>query len=762
VNNITLRDAPESLAGEFTGQLTASPTYTDQNELREAFRKLWRRKRIVFVTMIVLTTLALVAMIVIAPRYTAVSAVLIDPRQPQVANVQAILGVGMNDTEAVLSEVEVLGSRQLIGKVVDKMHLVNDPEFNEELKPPTFLYYLNPLNLIPASVLNAVFGNDGEPTPEQMRERIRNRVIDLILKKKLKVEEKTRTRVIEISFKSESRAIAQEAANNIADLYLVDQLEAKFEATERVTSWLNERLAELRKKVDAADRAVAEYRGRTGLVQSYRASTGVMGGKGVTLLEQQSADLSTQLTMARADRGAAESKLRQVREAITKPGGEEGVAEVLDSQLIQQLTVQESELGRNIAELGAQYGERHPKMIAARAQLDDIHAKIQIEIKKIILGLENAANIARARENAIVSQLDDLKRQLVSSNGAEVQLQALEMEADSNRTLMQSFLDQFKQASAQESGNIQTPDARIISRADLPEKPSFPKIPLFTAAAAVLSGLIGIVLAFVAEHLDRGFRSGVQFEQETSIPVLAMIPQVEEDKGRPADYMIERPMSSYAEAVRSVYTNLLLTQGSDPLKTIVVSSCQPGEGKSTMAVSLARMIATSGHKVILIEADLRRPSVHNQLGIERGVGLAEVLIGSMTIEDAMFQDPKSSAHVLLAGKETLNPSKLMASHQMDELLAKLRVEYDAVIIDTAPVLAVSDGLLLANKADGTIYCCRWATTSRETSSLGLKVLREANARIVGAAVTAVDTKKSRTYGYADTSYYYYAKKYYSE
>ncbi len=735
--------------------------YRDQNEIREVFRKIIRRKRIVFATMFFLTALAVVAMLAMAPRYSASSVVMIDPRQSKVGAMDSVLADAASDTEAILSQVEILTSTSLIGKVVDKLNLVNDPEFNTDLQPPTLLSKLNPLEWIPKSFIDSIFGEDPVLTVEQEREQTRNRVIDLVLKKKLKVKEKTRTRIIEISATSESRQTALDLANTVADLYLVDQLDAKFEATQRVTNWLNDRLSELRKKADESARAVAAFRSSHGLLESYKASANMLGGKGVTLLQQQTADLTTQLTLARADRAAAEARLHQVKDAESR-GGEESVADVLDSQLIQHLKEEESAEERAIAELTGQIGDRHPKMIAARAQLDDIKAKIKSEIRKVILSLENTANIARAREGAVMSQIEDIKKQLTTANSAQIELDALEGDAEANRTLMDSFLADFKQTSSAASGNIQTPDARIISRADRPVKPSFPKIPLFTVIAFFLSGVIGVALAFVAEHLDRGFRSGVQFEQETGIPVLAMVPAVEEDKGRPADYLIERPMSSYAEAIRSIYTNLLLTQGSEPLKTIVISSCQPGEGKSTMAMSLTRMIASSGHKVILIEADLRRPSQHKQLGIERNIGLAEVLIGSATLEDAIYQDPKTSAAILLAGKETINPSKLLSSHQMTDLVKRLAQEYDIVIIDSAPVLAVSDGLLLSNRADGTIYCCRWASTTRETAALGLKVLQEAGARIVGASITVVDQSKSRSYGYADTSYYYYAKRYYSE
>ena len=742
----------------------ASPVrqYLDQNELRETFRKLWRRRNLVFATMIILSVLTLIILIEITPRYTGAISVIVDPRKQTVVNVESILQGATNDTEAVYSEAEVLTSPQLVGKLVDKLDLVKLPEYNAALRPPTLLDRLNPINWLPDEWLAAFENKENGLSPEEAKAIERNRVIEYVISRRLKVAPKRQTRVVNIDFQSQNRELAVLGANTLGDLYLTSQLDEKFEATQRVNGWLNDRLAELRKKVDESDRAVESYRASAGLINSFRAGSGIMAGKGVTLVEQQISDLTTQMTVARTDRMAAESKLKQVKEIVAGSKGEESVAEVLDSLLIQHLREQEAEIERSIADLSQQYGDRHPKLIAAHAQLDDIRSKINGEVKKVILALENAAIVARSKETAVSSQLEELKRQVVSSNSAEIKLHSLETEANANHALMESFLARFKETSAEESGNIQMPDARIISRAEIPEKPSFPKIPLFMAIEIFFSGIAGVIVAFVAEHLDRGFRSGVQFEHETGIPVLAMIPQIEENKGRAVDYLVERPMSSYAESIRSIYTSLLLTQDANRMKTILITSCQPSEGKSTLAVSLTRMIATSGHKVILIEADLRRPSVHTQLGLQRGVGLAEVLIGSMTLEDAIYADSKTTADILLAGKETLNPSKLLASHQMSELLDHLASQYDAVIIDTAPVLAVSDGLLLANKADGTIYSCRWATTPRETAALGLKQLREANARVIGAVISLVNQKKSRTYGYADTSYYYYARKYYSE
>jgi succinoglycan biosynthesis transport protein ExoP len=740
-------------AGNSDAPLQSNPTplYLDSNELRETFRKLWRRRGMIFGITVVLMTLATIELFQIPPTYTAMAQVIIDPRSSRMVDLEAVLAGASRDTEAIFSEAEVLTSRQLVGKLVDKLDLKTNPEFNGSLRPPGLMQKLNPLHLIPADWWFAIRGRPVPLTVDEQATRLRSAVVNAVLKR-LKVAPRTRTRVLAINVTSEDPRTASLIANTLADLYVVDQLEAKFEATQRVASWLNDRLTDLRQKVDASDRAV----------EAYRAKSGLLGGKGATLVEQQISELNSQLTIARGDRSAAEARLKQVREAIAGPMGEAAASDVLDSAQLQHLRTQQSEIERSISELSTQYGERHPKLIAARSQLDELRGKFKEEVRSALMALEHTTNVARAREISAASQLEELKKQLAQSNTSEVELRTLTMEASTNRALMETFLARFKETSAQENGGIQTADARIISRADVPQVPSYPNKGQFLIFAALVSALIGIVAAFIIEHLDRGFRSGVQFEQTTSTPVLSLIPALEENKGRPSDYLVERPMSSYAEAIRSVYTSLLLTQNSDPLRVIAVTSSQPGEGKSTLSLSLARTIAMSGHRAILVEADLRRPSIHNQLGVPRHAGLAEVLVGAAQLDDVLYHDPKSSVEVLLAGKDTVNPAKLISSHQMGELLTLLRNRFDIVIIDTAPVLAVSDALLIANQADGAIFCCKWAETPRETAALGLKEIRAANARIIGAVMSRVNIKKSRTYGYADTSYYYYAKKYYRE
>jgi exopolysaccharide transport family protein len=748
MNTLSRPDPPKFGPGQPATRSAPHPVYIDQNELREIFRKLWRRRILILTVTAFLTALGALRLVQIPPTYVATTMLIIEPHSNGPMNVEAMIG-GARDSEAIYTEATVLTSRELIGKLVDKLNLGSLPEFNGGEQAPSFLQSFNPLRL---------FAKSAPPAPaappdrnEEQRLAERDGLIDAVLGH-LQVSPKPRTRILTLSFDSTNPEVAAQVLNSLADLYLINQLEVKFEATQRVTGWLDVQLNELRLKVEASDRAVAEF----------RAKADVYGGKDAAPMEQQINDLSAQLATDQTERAAAEARLRNFRDALDTPQGETSISEVPDAPLIQQLRQEESEAQRSIADLSAQYGERHPKLIAARQHLADIQSRLRVEATQHLTSLENVVAVARTREKAVADQIEDLKRRLASWNNSLVKLRALEMEAAANRTLMQNFLSEFKQTSAQENGGIQSPDARILSRANIPSSPSSPNKRGFMALAVALSGLMAIGLAMTAEYLDRGFRSGVQFELHNGVPILGMIPLLPKEKGPPQAHVVNRPGSAYAEAIRSVYASVLLSSSEVPLKTIVVTSSSAREGKTTLALSLSRMMAMNGQKVVLVEADLRHPSIHAQLGIPRRVGLAELLVGEVGLSQALHRDDKSPADILTTGLDGVNPTTLVGSHQMSDLLATLAQRYDRVIIDTPPVLAVSDGWLLSNLADATIFVCQWAATTRETASLGLKELREANAQIIGAVLTMVDMKKSRAYGYADTTYQYSGKKYYTE
>jgi capsular exopolysaccharide synthesis family protein len=571
------------------------------------------------------------------------------------------------------------------------------------------------------------------------------------------ISPKGRSRVIVVEFTSENPSTAAEIANTHADLYIIEQLEVKFEATRRATAWLNERVAGLRDKVRETERAAETFRQKSGLLEGR--------GEGVTLTSQELSELTTQLILARTARAEAGARLQQVRELVSSASSVDSAAEVLESLLIQRLREQEAEVERKVAELSVEYGERHPTMINARAEVRDLRNKIQTEVNKIVKGLENEVGVMRVREATLRASLEDMKKRAAKANKASIQLRALEREATANRTLLETFLARFKETSAQEDLNAQTADARIISLAEVPDKPSFPKKRLMIALAFVGSTIIGLMLVFTIEQLDAGFRSGEQIERVTGVPVLGLVP-ILSGLGRigtsPETYIVEHPTSAFGESIRTLHTSILLSRVDDPPKSILITSSLPKEGKTVIAACLARLRGKAGQKVVVVDADMRHPNIHRVFGVPLQPGLTELLAGEATFEEVVRKDEATGAHVIAAGRPVPNPPDLLASEQMKRFLGALTKAYDLVVFDSPPVVAVSDARILSNAVDMTVFVVRWADTRREVVGQGLKQIAMSGGHLAGVVLSLVNAKKHARYGYGDSGYYYgRVKKYYT-
>ena len=737
------------------------PGIIDEVDLRELIRKLWRRKGIIIGTAVLLTVLSTIILFLITPLYTGETYVLIEPRDSNVVDFEAVLSGLGSDAVTIQSEIEVIKSRQLISKLVDKLRFDLNQEFNAVLRPKGvydeyIAPYLEPREYIPEEWLNAVFGDGQEEalTEEDRRAREKARVVDAV-QKALDISNKGRSRVIVIAFESKDSKIAALTSNTLADLYIDDQLEAKFEATQRASNWLNERVVELREQVKSSEKVVEAYRNQSGLLE----------GQSGTLTSQQVSELNTQLILAKTARAGAEAHLNQVRSLVASSGGGETAAEVLDSPLIQQLRVQESIVERKAAELSEEYGERHPKMINVRAEIQDIRSKIILEVKKIIKGLENAVEIARAGEQSLEQSLEQLKVVLSTSNRAEVQLRSFEREANANRNLLETFLARFKETSSQEDFDFQQADARIISFAEPPTSPSYPRKRLTIVLTVIGSTLLGVMLAFLVERLDKGFRSGEQIEKATGVAVLGLVPLlsgVSKLITTPESYIINHPVSAFGESIRTLYTSLHVSDPDNPPKKILITSAVPKEGKTAISLCLGRFLAKSGKKVVMVDADFRRPGLAGRIGLRSEPGLVELLSGASSFEEVLQKDKVSGAHVISPGVAMGNPPELLASNRMKQILDELAQGYDYVVIDSPPVLAVSDSRILSQEADATVFVVRWADTRREAVIQGLKLILSAGGNLAGVVLAQVHAKKHAAYGYSDSGYYYgRINKYYS-
>lgn len=448
---------------------------------------------------------------------------------------------------------------------------------------------------------------------------------------------------------------------------------------------------------------------------------------------------------------------------LVERGGADRAAELLTSSLIQTLKEQESGLLQREAELRNDFGPRHPTMVNIRAELANLQGRITTEVNKIVETLKSEVNVSRAGSQALEDDLRRLEARAGEANRAEVRLRALEREATASRLLFETFLNRFKETSDQDG--LQQPDARIISFAAPPALPSFPNKRIFVALALVTSSLLGLALVFTVEHMDAGFRSSEQIEAQAGVPTLGLIPALTgfgKLATKPEDYVLHKPTSAFADSLRSLRTTLMLSNVDNPPSVILMTSAVPGEGKTAITTSLARLTAGMGQRVLVIDCDIRRPRVHAVFDVSNEGGLVEYMAGELTLSDIIRKDAKSELHFITAGRSTPNSTELLRSEQMKSLLAMLRSQYDLIIVDSPPVLAISDARILSQICDTTVFVVRWRETRREAVIYGMRQLMRSNGRLAGALLSQVNVRKHARYGFGDSGYYYGRyRKYYS-
>ncbi|MFN3933039.1 MAG: GumC family protein [Parvibaculum sp.] len=707
------------------------------------------RKRLVLILGVTfgLTALVMAAVLQQTPLYTATAQVLLDRQKMQVTDMATVMSGLPSDSATVDSEVEILRSRSLAERVIGRLDLLEDPEFNSKLHEPSAWRWLSPRVWL--SEIQDLVSSNAESAGDAARQRAElDAVIDRVLAN-LEIAREGATYVINIGFTSENPAKAARIANAFAETYILDQLEAKFDATRQANEWLSRRLAELRQQVQDADRAVEIFRSEQGLESS----------RGVTVSEQQLSELNAQLILARTALAEARAKYDRARQIRASGGSIESMADVVQSGTISSLRQKQAELARELANLSSRYGPRHPEVVNAEAQRRDIDIQIGAEISRIIGSLQNNVSVAETRVASLQQSLREIRGETGEDSQAMIQLRELEREAAANRAVYESFLNRFKETSQQQ--DLQVPDSRVISPATAPLSPSYPRKMLALAVALVLSAMLGVGLAFLLEHLDNGLGTGRDVEEALGLPHLVSIPLVPAEKGpggkplKPHDYLVQKPLSAFSESLRSLRSALQLSNVDNPPKVILFTSALPNEGKTTTSVSFARAAAASGLKVVLVDCDLRHPSVHKTFGLATpAAGLVELLAERLDSEAVMIEDEKTSLRILPIATGTANPPDLMASSQMHLLIDRLRKDYDLVVLDSAPVLPVSDSRVLSRLADETVFVVRWSDTPKDAAQSAVRELRLYQSNIAGAILVAVDAAKQAKYGYGDGGYYY--------
>jgi succinoglycan biosynthesis transport protein ExoP len=723
-------------------------TEVEEFDLRQALKTLWRRRRLVLAVIVIITGAMAAYVQFAAPQYQARLQILFDSNPAKSIDFEAALQGERADEASILGEIQVIQSRQLAQRVVAQLDLEADPEFNADLRPDDGLRTLiaNISRLFSLWLPRLSEAEDAAtPAAAAQRALMTQQAIVHAFLKRLSAEKIGRSPVINVSFESGSPSKAAQIVNTVAELYLVARLEDKFANARRSSKWLAERADKIRTEVEQAERTAAEYRKAHNLLE----------GERFTLLAEHVSQLNEKLTTAATQRAEAEANLAQVRRLVASSADVSSASQVLESSLYQKLREQEVQLERKEAEL-SDLGPRHPSSILIQTEKTQLKQNVDSEVRKVIRNLENNVNIAIRRETAIQNELNDAKNDLASANSASVELRSLERDAEANRLLLDRFMTAFTEQTAQQDAESQVPDARVISAAAIPTTPSFPMKALMIALAFLLSSVIGLLLAFAIEMIDAGYRSATQIENDLGLPVLSHVPQVKREGGKRAKLVgavLDSPASAYAEAIRTISTRLMFACGDRSPRSVLFVSSEASEGKTTIAVSLARMQGRMGRKVILLDADFRHSRVSDMLSLSPSHGMLDLLNGTATVEDVVQEDSASGMAVITAGEYSSDYVNLMSREKLAPLLGFLETMYDLVVIDAPPVRALVDPQLLSSMVDATVLIVKWGHTSREVIRYTSKRINETGGNLAGIVFSQVDVKSLAQYHYGDAGYY---------
>jgi len=726
------------------------------NELWEWLRLLNRRKALIVGSGLVAVVLMALVIAQATPLYKASSRIMLDTRTFKVVSTEAALsGVDTLNIGAIQSELEVIQSEFLIGRVVDRLGLASSPDFNGT-RPPGFLdTALEPVRELWHSGISSLLA-PAAPPQQQAAQAKPTRVEDSdpgrraaigTVASRLSVTLLGRTFVILVTVESTDGTMSARIANAIAEVYLADQVDNKNEANRRATEWLEERLAELRRNLQVAEESVATYRRDKGLAGSPEGS----------MSSQTLTDLNAKYLAAKMKRIEKEGRLVALSKASLNPNELANIAEVSTNSSLSALRNQEADLNRRINEMAVQFGPAYPKLVQARAELGALKERFQQATQSITLAIRAELDAAKSEEEELKTQLDRASVLAGATSQYEAELKQLEREAQSNRALYESFLNRFKELREQQ--DIQRPDARILAYAWPSGAPSSPQYKTGLFAAFLVGCLLGMAGAIAAEKLDRVFRSASQVEKATGVAVLGMVPLVRNAIGQRASIVgqiLDKTTSSAAEAMRAVFTAISLSNLDRPARVIAVTSSTPGEGKTTFAAALGGLLTkmNASRRVLLVDLDLRQAKLAVALGLnDRGGTIDEYLMGTKTLDQCIQRQAMSGVDYICASPNTPNAPEILESHAMKAALATFSERYDLVILDSPPVMAVSDARIISQLADYTIFIVHWARTPRDVVKTAVSALLNVTDR-VGIVINKVNLAKHALYEYGDYGDYY--------
>lgn len=673
-----------------------------------------RRKWIIAGAVAAGLLLSIIVTLLMTPVYTATTTIEVQREQRNFTMVQgAEVDSGSVDYEFYETQYGLLRARSLAQRVARDLKLADSPAFFEMYKVRGAADWFE----------NGRVRRDAPSLDKRLT------VAGDILLDNLSVSPVRLSRLVEIRFTGPEAGFAQKVVDAWASRFIEQTLERRYEASSYARSFLDKRLSQLRERIDQSERQVVDYASREGIINVPATNASGQSGER-SLAADDLASLNAELAKATADRIQAESRL-------SGSGG--SVIEALQNSAISQLRARRAELSSDLSKMLQQFEPGYPPAQAMQAQLAQLDRAISREETRVRSTLEQTYKASAEREQALTERVARLKSGVLDLRRRSIQYNIYQRDADTNRQLYDALLQRYKEIGV--AGGVGVNNIAVVDNAELPTKPSSPR-PLLNIAIGLLAGLlVGGLGAILIEQLDDGLADPSEVPNRLGLPLLGTIPLSD---GDPVIALRDRK-SAISEAYLSLQTNLAFSTDHGVPKTLAITSSRPAEGKSTTSVAIAESLTRVGRRVLLMDADMRSPSIHQLFGLSNKTGISNYLAGDDHV-GTFIQDVSDGLSVLSAGPQPPNAAELLAGPRLAELLALLRERFDNIILDAPPVMGLADAPLIANVVEGTILVVEFQQTKRSVARVAYARINGIGAHVLGAVVTKFDAKKAR-YGY---------------
>jgi succinoglycan biosynthesis transport protein ExoP len=753
-------------------------TIQESVDLRFYWRQIRKRPWLIITVMLVCLLLAGLYIAKTEPVYEAHASLLIEREESKVAPFEGFVAPGSTIAHYE-TQYNILKSRTLARRVIDKLGLRHHPEFVPDPGPPgsavrqSLRSWLDAIaktfrNLIAPTQASESGTNalaPPTPAPQSQVDPDTERINTFL--EQLQVRSDPKMHLVNVGFKSHDPALAADITNTLARLYIDFNMELRFSSLQDALDWLQDQVRDMRQQVEDSEQALQTYKNEQDVY--------LIDDRLPSLMQELTA-LGASVAQVKAERVGLQT-LYQKTLATAAEGGSMGwLPEVVNNNLIQSLKTNYAQIQHAHAQLSQKYGQEHPRVVQLQAQLDTLKKGIEQEVDQIVQASNVNYQLVKAREDAFTERINTLQEEVKNLNEKSVMYGVLQRDAESNRRLSDLLMNRLKEASMSAdltSGN----NIRVIDAAEVPTKATNVR-PTLTLGLAGITGLVlGVGLVAFIGFLDSTLKTPDEAEEFLGLPMLGVIERFRHKRGKRATTPLltvsdnEPPHSQAAEALRGIRANLLFSYADPPRKVFLVTSPHPYDGKTTVATNLAVVMAQAERRVLLVDADMRNPSIHRLFDVDQQVGLSELLLTEHYVENVRDGDDKGLT-VIPAGEIPPNPSELLSSKRMARFLDFARDRYDIIIIDTPPVLAVSDAVVLSALVDGILLILRANTTPFDhakravqsfltlhadplTTSVDTNGPDTSRTISLGLVMNFLDPRENASYGYYGYRPYYY-------